>query len=57
MGDADEPVSPCGLCRQSMMEFGEDILVIMANTRGEAVTATLRNLLPQAFTGRCIKQT
>jgi len=56
VGTSDEPVSPCGLCRQSLMEFGEDITVIMSNAAGEAIVAKLSELLPAAFTGRCINQ-
>ena len=56
MGTSDEPVSPCGLCRQSLIEFGEDITVIMASAGGEAVTAKLSDLLPAAFTCRCINK-
>lgn len=55
MGNADEPVSPCGICRQSLMEFGEDIIVIMANADGDILTATVSDLLPRAFTGRCMR--
>ena len=55
VGNADEPVSPCGICRQSLMEFGKDILVIMANLKGDAITATVSDLLPRAFTERCLK--
>ena len=57
VGTSDGPVSPCGLCRQSLIEFGEDIVVIMASAAGEAVTAKLADLLPAAFTGRFINQT
>jgi len=56
VGTSDKPVSPCGLCRQSLMEFGEDITVIMSNAAGEAMVAKLSDLLPAAFTGRCINQ-
>lgn len=54
VGDAPEPISPCGICRQSLIEFGGDIQVIMANLRGEAAMASLADLLPRAFTGRCL---
>ncbi len=56
-GTSEGPVSPCGLCRQSLMEFGGDITVIMCNAGGEAIVAKLSDLLPAAFTGRCIDQT
>jgi coenzyme F420-0:L-glutamate ligase/homotetrameric cytidine deaminase len=55
VGNAGEPVSPCGICRQNLIEFGEDITVIMANTRGDALTATASDLLPKPFTDRCLK--
>ncbi len=54
-GNAVEPVSPCGICRQSLIEFGEDIIVIMSNAKGDALTATLADLLPKAFTYNCLK--
>ncbi|HOU70428.1 MAG TPA: coenzyme F420-0:L-glutamate ligase [Methanothrix sp.] len=56
VGTSEGPVSPCGLCRQSLMEFGEDITVIMSNSAGEAIVAKLADLLPAAFTGRCINK-
>jgi coenzyme F420-0:L-glutamate ligase/homotetrameric cytidine deaminase len=55
VGNAAEPISPCGICRQSLVEFGEDIVVIMANAKGDALMATLIDLLPRAFTGKCLK--
>lgn len=54
VGDTPEPIAPCGICRQSLVEFGEDIVVIMANLRGDAVTATVGELLPGPFTGKCL---
>lgn len=51
VGDTPEPIAPCGICRQSLMEFGGDILVIMANLKGDALTASVGELLPKAFTG------
>jgi len=54
MAETAEPVSPCGICRQSLIEFGEEIVVIMASARGEAVTATAGELLPMAFTKKCL---
>lgn len=55
VGETNEPITPCGICRQSLIEFGEDILVIMANLRGEAITSSVNDLLPRAFTARCMK--
>ena len=44
-----EPVSPCGICRQFMSEFGLDTLVTMAGDAGAAFTVRVRDLLPSAF--------
>jgi cytidine deaminase len=44
-------VSPCGSCRQVMMEFAPDMAVIIADTQGHIhVTTTARELLPYGFT-------
>ena len=49
VADSQEPVAPCGICRQNLIEFGEEIKVIMANTRGDAEIATAGELLPRGF--------
>jgi len=46
----EKGVTPCGACRQVLMEFGDDIQVIMADAAGEYRVLTLRELLPEAFT-------
>ncbi len=56
MGDTPEPIAPCGICRQSLIEFGGDIKVIMANLKGDAVMATASELLPMAFTADCLEK-
>ena len=55
VADAEEPVAPCGICRQNLIEFGDEIKVIMANTRGDAEIATAGELLPRGFTGRALR--
>ncbi|MBQ3402542.1 MAG: cytidine deaminase [Synergistaceae bacterium] len=40
---------PCGACRQTLMEFNPDILVVMASKDGAKVWE-LRKLLPHSFT-------
>ena len=55
IGDSSEPVAPCGVCRQMLIEFGEDIDVVMANCLGDAVIATTAELLPFAFTRKSLK--
>jgi cytidine deaminase len=46
----DKGVTPCGACRQVLMEFGDDIQVIVANGAGEHRVFGLQELLPEAFT-------
>ncbi|MHC1631420.1 MAG: coenzyme F420-0:L-glutamate ligase [Methanotrichaceae archaeon] len=56
VGDSPVPVAPCGICRQMLVEFGEDTKVIMANTKGDAVVAIVAELLPKAFTCEMLKR-
>jgi cytidine deaminase len=43
------PTSPCGACRQVLVEFG-DFPVILANPDGERIVTSVNRLLPNAFT-------
>jgi cytidine deaminase len=47
--DTVPPSSPCGACRQVLVEFG-DFPVILANPAGERALTTVSDLLPDAFT-------
>jgi cytidine deaminase len=50
IGDTDQPLSPCGACRQVMMELGgPDLIIIQANLRGAVAQFTMAALLPGAF--------
>ena len=42
-------VSPCGTCRQVMMEFAPQMTVIIADTQGDVRTTTVDDLLPDGF--------
>lgn len=51
--DGSEPTPPCGACRQVLLEFGPDLVVLMAGNRGAAgpvLVATAGELVPLAFT-------
>jgi cytidine deaminase len=51
VGDTDEPISPCGSCRQVMMELGGAVLVvILGNLRGSVTQTGAVALLPGSFT-------
>jgi coenzyme F420-0:L-glutamate ligase/homotetrameric cytidine deaminase len=56
VAETEEPVAPCGVCRQTLLEFGEEIRVIMANARGDAEIATVAELLPKGFTKNSLEQ-
>ena len=43
-------ITPCGVCRQVLMEFAPDLEIIIADTTGHHRLTTLRALLPDAFT-------
>lgn len=45
-------MSPCAFCRQYLVDFNPEILVIMANADGsQVVEMTAAELLPMAFMG------
>ena len=53
-GDSDRPVSPCGICRQSFMEFQErtkqQIRVILSGMKGKVfIIENAKHLLPLVF--------
>ncbi len=45
----DGAVSPCGACRQVMVEFAGDVPVYLIQHGGEVVTTSLHQLLPLHF--------
>lgn len=51
VADAPKPVSPCGGCRQKLIEFGAgEVEVTMATLDGQEQTMRLSELMPGAFT-------
>ena len=51
VADSQEPVTPCGACRQVLAEFSEDLEVRSVNLQGVEYRANLRELLPRAKAG------
>ena len=49
VGETEEPISPCGACRQVMAEFKVPC-IILANLKGDVKEYTLEELLPYGFT-------
>ena len=53
IGDTEGPISPCGACRQVMVELcPPEMPVYLGNVRGEWIETTVAALLPGAFTDR-----
>jgi cytidine deaminase len=53
--DASPPSSPCGACRQVLLEFAADpaaVIVTAINPRGERRSWTLAQLIPDGFSGK-----
>lgn len=49
-GDTEEPISPCGACRQVIIELGGPSLpVVLGNLGGKVKETTASELLPYAF--------
>ena len=49
-GDTDGPISPCGACRQVLVEFcGPKMPVLLTNRNGDQQFTTVEGLLPGYF--------
>lgn len=58
--DSKEPISPCGMCRQSLLDYenryGAPIKIILAGMTGEVmVIQSAAHLLPFGFDGAILK--
>ena len=50
MAKADDPVTPCGGCRQRLREFAaDDVPIHLCDPDGHIQTVTLGELLPHSF--------
>lgn len=43
------PARPCGLCRQTLAEFAEDLPILCTNLEGEREEVRLSEIFPQRF--------
>ena len=55
--DEEDFIYPCGICRQVIKEFGDDVDVILINKHGHTKTSTIKELLPQSFSKENLKGT
>lgn len=47
--DSENYEYPCGVCRQVMSEFCDDLKLILANNKGKYIVDYLVNVLPHMF--------
>ncbi len=50
VADQSRPLSPCGTCRQVIAELAPEVVLVMANLRGDTALASIAELLPLTFT-------
>ncbi len=51
VADSDEPIAPCGACRQFQAEFAPDLVIVSASVRGDRKVENLASLLPEPSRG------
>ena len=49
VGDGADPCTPCGGCRQTLLEFGPGASVYASGDAGRPLISTVRELLPHGF--------
>jgi cytidine deaminase len=47
--ETDAPVCPCGMCRQAIREFADDLPIVLATRDDTRHHHTLGSLLPESF--------
>ena len=47
--DGEQACSPCGACRQVIMDYAPDVEIIMFDRSGKSDRMSIRDLLPRAF--------
>jgi len=49
VGDGADPCTPCGACRQTILEFGPDAVVYASGDGGNPLVMPIGELLPHGF--------
>jgi cytidine deaminase len=52
IADGSDFCPPCGACRQLLMDFAPNLLILLVKNNGEIKKVQLRDLLPYAFSGK-----
>lgn len=56
VGDGEDPVTPCGACRQVIFEFGPNAMVYSSGDGGRPLVTSITELLPHAFGPKRLNQ-
>jgi cytidine deaminase len=54
VADAEMPASPCGACRQTLVEFAPNLEILSVSRTGVQQRWNLSELLPMAFTSKSL---
>lgn len=54
--DTSPPAAPCGLCRQMMVEFCEELEITLVNGEGQVEDCLLSDIMPHAFRPADLKE-
>lgn len=49
VGDGDDPYTPCGACRQAILEFGANAVIYASGDGGRPLVASIKELLAHPF--------
>ncbi|MEM0355388.1 MAG: cytidine deaminase [Desulfurococcaceae archaeon] len=56
VSDLEEPIPPCGACRQFIAEFNQDAVIIMHSVKsGKTVVSKLNDIYPNPFRIQILK--
>lgn len=53
--DKEGFITPCGICRQVIREFGDDVEIILINKNGQTQYTNIEELFPKSFSKEQIK--
>ena len=56
VADTEQLTPPCGTCRQIIWEFAKHAKIVLANLGDQREEVNIKDLLPQAFDARFLKE-
>lgn len=49
IANSEDPVMPCGICRQVLFEFAPNLEIISVGTKGSSIRTNLSEIFPKGF--------